>query len=132
MSPTENLYYALGEMIFALASADGKIQKEEKEKIHEILSNEFLPKHPPIDCAEIVFSVFQKDHISVNEAFERSKHEFKLNSHYMSPDMKRHFIKVMQEVAHTYPPVTKEEQKLVNDFQEFLTTIKGDPVFYEA
>ncbi|MBC7864222.1 MAG: hypothetical protein IAF38_14690 [Bacteroidia bacterium] len=132
MSPRENLYYALGEMIYALSSVDGKIQKTEKDKLHEILTYEFSPEHPPIDYAEIVFKVFEKDHVSVQQAFDGAKHEFKLNSHYLSPKMKTHFIKVVQEVAHIYPPVTPEEQKMVNEFQAFMTTLQGDPVFYNG
>lgn len=130
MTPTENLYYALGEMIYALAAADGEIQKAEKDNLHDILSKEFLPGQPPTAVSEIIFRIFQKDHLSVQDAFERGKRQFELNSHYLSPEMKVHFIKVMQQVAHAYPPVTSEEQRVLNDFQAFLTKLEGDPVFY--
>ena len=131
MTPTENLYYALGEMLYALAASDGKLQQKEKQNLHQILTKEFLPHHPPIDCAEIIFKMFEKDHTTVRDAVRSAKHQFELNSHYLSPQLKRHFIKIMQEVAHVHPPVTEDEQKLVNDFQAFLTELKGDAVFYD-
>jgi hypothetical protein len=130
MSPTENLYYALGEMAYALAAADGKIQKEEKDNLHSILTAELGPENPQIDYSEIVFTLFLKDNRTVKDAFESGRHQFELNSHYLGPKLKKRFIKVLQEVAHVYPPVTEEERQIVNDFQAFMTTLQGDPVFY--
>jgi hypothetical protein len=130
MTPVENLYYALGEMIYALACADKQIQREEKENLHKILTQEFLPKTPPVEISEIIFRIFERDRASVHYAFEAGKKQFELNSHYLSPELKKHFIRVMQNVAHVYPPVTTEEREIVNDFQTFLTQLEGDPVYY--
>ncbi len=131
MTQIENLYYALGEMIYALAASDSKIQLEEKENLQRILSQEFFPKTPPVDVSEIVFRLFEKDKVSVKDAFEFGTKQFKMNSNYLSPEMKKHFIRIMQNVAHSYPPVTSEEREIVNRFQEFLVGIEGDPVFYQ-
>src|SRR6185436_16813027 len=36
MSPIENLYYAMGELAYSVASADGRVQPEERKKFSDI------------------------------------------------------------------------------------------------
>ena len=37
MNSTENLHYAIGELAYAVACADGIVQKEERQKFHDIV-----------------------------------------------------------------------------------------------
>jgi hypothetical protein len=36
MTPVQSLYYALGEIVYAIAKSDGKVQREENDKLHQI------------------------------------------------------------------------------------------------
>jgi uncharacterized tellurite resistance protein B-like protein len=129
MTPIENLYYALGEIVYAIAMADGKIQREEKEKLHAILHSEFK-KHPgDLDVAEIIFQILQKDKQDIKTAYYSAIKQIRLNSQYVSEKLKLDFIAVITKVAQAFSPVTSEEEKLINDFIEELMKIKGDPVF---
>ena len=38
MTPTQNLHSAMGELAYAVARADGAIQKEERQKFHDIVA----------------------------------------------------------------------------------------------
>jgi hypothetical protein len=57
--------------------------------------------------------------------------EIRLNSHYLSPKLKETFITVMEKVAKAFPPVTVNEQSLIDRFKKDIAVINGDPVFYE-
>jgi uncharacterized tellurite resistance protein B-like protein len=129
MTPIERLYYALGELAYAIAKADGKIQREEKEKLHGILEAEFRAHQLNFDVSEIIFSILGKDGTDSKTAYANAMRELKLNSQYVSEQLKLHFIGVIKKVAEAFPPVTKDERGIIDDFIYEVKSIKGDPVF---
>lgn len=129
MTQIEQLYYALGEVAYAIAKADGTIQKEEKERLHDILEEEFQKHKPGFDLSEIIFQILKKDGMDSKTAYEWALKEIRLNSQYVSETLKLHFIAVIKKVAAAFPPVTRAERELIDDFIYQLKSIKGDPVF---
>lgn len=130
MNPFENLHYAIGQLACAVAFADGKIQKEEREKFHAIVVNELKNHDYGFDISDVVFQVLEKNKMDSETLFNWGMKEIKTNSHYLSPELKQKFITVMEKVAHAYPPVTDSETSLLNMFKKEITNIHGDPVFY--
>ncbi len=129
MDQIEQLYYALGELCYAIAKVNGKIQKEEKDQLHRILLSEFRGHESLIDPTEIVFHILQKEGMDSKTAFDWALHEMKLNSQYLSEKLKSHFISVIGKVAEAFPPVTEEERMLISEIISQLKDIQGDPVF---
>jgi uncharacterized tellurite resistance protein B-like protein len=131
MTSLESLYYAIGELAYAVARADGKIQEQEKEKIHQIVENALRNNEHNFDISEIVFKLMEKDKADSRASYNWAIKQIKLNSHYLSPKMKETIISVMEQVAEAYPPVTKEEHKLIEDCKKEIEVLYGDPIFYE-
>lgn len=131
MEPVEQLYYALGELCYALAWArgEGKIQKGEKERLHVILEAEFKTHKALIEPTEIIFQILQKEGMDAKTAYVWAIKEMSLNSHYISENLKTHFLSVIRKVAEAFPPITEDEQVLLDDFIVRLKDMKGDPVF---
>ncbi|MCX6312463.1 MAG: hypothetical protein NT084_12600 [Bacteroidetes bacterium] len=129
MTPIERLYYALGEAAYAIAQADGKIQQEEKNKLQAILEEEFRTHKAGFDITEIIFHILQKEGMDSETAYEWALKEMKLNSQYVSENLKNHFIGVMKKVAAAFPPITRAERELIDDFIYQIKFIKGDSVF---
>jgi hypothetical protein len=130
MTPIERLYYALGEVAYAIAKADGNIQKEERDSLNRILEEEFKKNKTTFDLTEIIFQILRKESGTDSKtAFEWAMKEIKLNSQYVSEPLKQHFVAVIEKVAEAFPPVTHAERILLNDFLFELKKIKGDPVF---
>jgi len=130
MNPIENLHYAIGQLAFAIAFADGKIQKEESEKFHKIVTEELENKAYDFDVSEIIFQVMNKDKMDSDTVYLWALNEIKQNSHYLSPELKTKFISVIEKIANAYPPVTKSEQEIINRFQSDIKNINGDPIYY--
>ncbi len=131
MTPTENLYYAIGELAYAIARADGEVQKEEREKFHAMVAAELRCKDQGFDVSDIIFQIMDKDKTSTKDAYNWAMKQIHLNSHYLSPILKDNFIRVMEKVAKAYPPVTIDEVKLIEKFKADIANVKGDPVYYE-
>lgn len=130
MNPTENLHYAIGQLAFAVAFSDGKVQKEESEKFHKIVLEELNNKSYDFDVSDIIFQVMEKDKMDSNTVYDWVMKEIKTNSHYLSPELKNKFISVIERIASAYPPITKEESNIINRFKKDIEQINGDPTYY--
>jgi uncharacterized tellurite resistance protein B-like protein len=131
MTPTENLHYAIGELAYAVAKADGETQKEERQRFHDIVEAELRCADYAFDVSDIIFQVMDKDKNSTKDAYNRAMKEIHANSHYLSPKLKETFIKVIEKVAKAYMPVTGDEMQLIEKFKKDIAPIKGDPIYYE-
>lgn len=130
-SPIQNLHYAIGELAYAVARADGKIQPEERRKFQAIVEAELRCKDFDFDLSDIIFKIMDKDQHDSQTVYNWAMHEIRTNSHYLSPAMKDTFIKVMEKVAKAYPPVTDKEKDIIEQFKKDIADIHGDPVFYK-
>lgn len=131
MTPTENLYYAIGEIAYAVALSDGRIQKDEVNKLHGILSTELSFSMEEQSIADIIFHVLNKDHTKAEAAYESGMNQIRLNSQYLSPELKLSFLRIAEKLAQAFPPRLKVENKMIERFRSDLTLINGDPVMYE-
>lgn len=131
MTPLQNLHYAIGELAYAVARADGEVQKEEKLKFHAIIMAELRCKNCDFDVSDIIFQIMDKDKVSTQTAYDWAMKQIRLNSHYLSPELKATFVKVMEKVAKAYKPVTVDEKLLIDRFREDIAPLHGDPVYYE-
>jgi uncharacterized tellurite resistance protein B-like protein len=131
MTPVQNLYYAIGELAYAVAKADGAVQKEERQRFHDIVAQGLAREQYGFDISGIIFQVMDKDKASLPDSYHWAISEVRRNSHYLSPEMKRCFLIVMEKVAAAYPPVTIEETDLMKQFRKDIEPLEGDPVYYE-
>lgn len=131
MTPIESLHYAIGELAYAIARADGTVQKEERNKFHDIVAAELRCKDYAFDVSDIIFRMMDKDKPDSATSYKWAMDEIRLNSHYLSPELKKTFIRVMEKVAAAFPPVTVTEKDLISKFKNDIVMINGDPVYYE-
>lgn len=119
MDAEQNLYYALGILAYAIAKADGTVQKEERQRIHDIVEKE--TKHNiNFNYSEIIFDILQKDNRSFSQVYEWAINEFELGKYHLTEDMKKKFKNVIQQIAEAFPPDTDEEKELISKFGEDL------------
>lgn len=131
MTPLQNLHYAIGELAYTVANADGKVQKEERKKFHSIVEAELRCRDYEFDISDIIFQILDKDKTDSETTYQWAMSQIRMNSHYLSPELKKTFINVMEKVAKAFPPVTGPEQNLLERFRKEIALIKGDPVYYE-
>lgn len=131
MTPTENLHYAIGEIAYTIARADGQIQKQEKEKFQAIVAAELRCKDHDFNVSDIIFQIMEKDHTSIQEAYDSAIKQIKINSHYLSPILKRTFIAVIEKIAKAFMPVTADEKSIIEKFKKDIEPLTGDPIYYE-
>jgi uncharacterized tellurite resistance protein B-like protein len=121
----------MGSLAYAMARADGMIQAEEKKKFHDMIAAQLRCDNFGFNISDIIFRIFEKDKRSAADAYAWAMKEIRLNSHYLSPELKRTFVKVIDKIAKAYPPVTKEEGELFHRFETEFAPLEGDPVYYK-
>jgi uncharacterized tellurite resistance protein B-like protein len=126
----QNLHYAIGELAYAIARADGKVQREERRAFLDMVNMELENKNYEFDVSGIIFQIMEKDEARLPVAYYSAIKQIQLNSHYLSPTLKQKFITVIEKVAAAYPPVTDSENHLIKKFKKDIEHIEGDPVFY--
>src|SRR5688572_28600768 len=131
MTPLQSLHFAIGELAYAIARADGEVQKEERQAFHDIVAAELKKNHYSFDISSIIFQIMDKDKAKLPESYHFALKQIKLNSHYLSPALKNTFISVIEKVAAAYPPVTEEEKALIRKFKNDIGPLEGDPVYYK-
>lgn len=129
MDSQQNLYYALGILAYAIAKADGEVQKEESKMIHSIVVEE-MDHDLNFNYSEIIFDLLQKDKRSFDQVYEWAMSEFEIGKHHFTSQMKKDFIIVITKIAEAFPPNTKDEKKLISQFEkdlnQFQTNLSPD------
>jgi uncharacterized tellurite resistance protein B-like protein len=132
MTPTENLHYAISQLAYAVAYADGKTQNEERIKFHNLVASELRAKDYNFDISDIIFMIMDQGQKSIKNCYNCAITQIRLNSNYLSPRLKNDFIRVIGHVANAYPAITAEEREILEKFNTEISVIQGDPVYYEA
>jgi hypothetical protein len=130
MTPIQSLYFAIGELAYAIAISDGMLQGEERKNFYDIVEAELRCKKYDFDIAKIIFQILSKDKINSEDSYNAAMRQIRLNSHYLSPELKKTFIAVIEKVAKAFKPVTLEEFELIVRFKNEIKWINGDPVYY--
>lgn len=124
MNGVERLYYALGELAYAVAKADGEINFEERNKLHEIVVKEAKCHNHNFNVSEIIFHILQKEKIfTVEDSYRSAMKEIKICSNYLTDDMKSEFVAVLDKVARAFDSYTTEERDLVERFRADIDKI---------
>tara|TARA_B100000809_G_C15127884_1_gene527059 strand:+ start:99 stop:485 length:387 start_codon:yes stop_codon:yes gene_type:complete len=113
MTEKEKLYDAFGELIYAVAKADGEIQKEEIEALKSVLENNHGAK-------EINWSFnyeISKDH-SIYEAYSKAINickEYGPSKEYLE------LINILEKVAQSSNGIDNNEQNIIDNLRKDLT-----------
>ncbi len=112
MDAIQKLYYALGELAYVMAKADGKIQNEEKEKLHDLVIGSTSEHSIDFDYSEIIFQVLEKENMDSKTTYEMAMDKFKKLSYFFKDDegMKERFLNTLQQIADAYPEESPDEE----------------------
>ena len=113
MVTKEKLYEAFGELIYAVAKADGLVQGEEVEALQQVLKSHSW-------AADIIWSFNYergKDH-PVEQTYRKAIDIF---GEYGPAEEYAQFTSILEAVAAASQGITEEERKLIGQFHEDLT-----------
>jgi uncharacterized tellurite resistance protein B-like protein len=120
MAEIDKLYEAFGELVYAVAKADGAIQNEERIALEDVLKDNKW-------ASDIIWSFNYEDKKSktVKEAYSKAIDIFKHHGPFSEYEK---FADVLELVAFAFQGISKEEKEIISNFRNELTTVfKNDP-----
>jgi len=112
MIKRERLYDAFGELIYAVAMADGSVQEEEIKALEKLLK-----QHPWAKEIEWSFNYEHSKNNSLEDAFNHAMTICKENG----PDPEyKYLLDVMTKVAESFNGIVPQEQKVIENFKSDL------------
>ncbi|MFK7756324.1 MAG: TerB family tellurite resistance protein [Flavobacteriales bacterium] len=112
MTKKEKLYETLGELLFAIAKADGIIQNEEKQAL-----NELLKRHRWASEIKWSFDYEESKNSSIEETYKKVINY--CHSYGPAPEYKE-FIDAMNFIAKSSAHVDKDESQIITSFSKDL------------
>ncbi len=120
MNEKENLFYALGHLAYAVAMADGEVQKEERQLVHQIVSSEMKKITPEINISEIIFSILSEQQENLETTLSRGLKELRMSKNSLDSKYKDQILQTLYKVAEAFPPVEQAEQKVLSKIKQEL------------
>jgi len=112
MIKRERLYDAFGELIYAIAMADGEVQEEEVRSLEH-----HLDQHPWAKEIKWSFNYENEKHKSVEESYKNAIDICMENG----PDPEyKYLLDVMYSVANAFGGIVPQEKKILDDFRRDL------------
>lgn len=108
----EQLYEAFGELIYAVAKADGLVQDEEVQALQDILQ-----QHAWAQEVEWSFNYEVKNQKDINDAYERALDTFR---EYGPTPEYEYLIEILEKVAQASDGIDSKEEKIIQGFQDDL------------
>lgn len=117
MIPIEDVYEAFGELLYAVAMADGEIQDEEVNVLNKILADHQYAKE-----IKWSFQYETQKATTVTDAYEKA---LSTMVEYGPFEDYPFLFDALEKVAHAFQGIMPEEQELIENFREELNTQLG-------
>lgn len=125
MEKREYLFYGFGQICYALAMSDGKVQKSEHEDLIKLLKNEFEALDIDFDVLEISFELMFRDGIeSSTEAYRNGINNLSTGKKFITEDLLAKFNRILMNIADAHKGVDPDEMNLIRDFNKDIERIR--------
>lgn len=124
MDAIDYLYYGFGQIAYSIALSDGKIQREEQEKLHEIIQSNFEKHSIASGNTEIIFEILRKEAVfTVDDTYKDGIKNMKLGGHKLDSDVRKCFVETLEMIGEAFPPTTIDERLIIDHFKQDIETI---------
>ena len=103
-----DLYIGLGNVAYALAKMDGRLQPEEAASLQRLLREE---PHGEIACD--AFNLNDRYGVKAEDAYRFAFRRFTENRRDLDPGLKKKFISILQRVADSSDGTSRKEHELL-------------------
>jgi hypothetical protein len=125
MTPRQHLCYALGELAYAVAKIDGLVVKEERQKLHDIISKELSPIDFNYEIAKIIFETVDKQNKSAESVFTDAVDTIRSYSDSFDQQLRLVFLRTLEKMERAEPPVNNTQKQLLQKFRQEIKELSN-------
>ncbi|MBS4043661.1 MAG: hypothetical protein KGZ59_07575 [Chitinophagaceae bacterium] len=123
-----NFYQRLGRVFYAVAASDASIQKEEINKLKQILRDEWLSVDDTVDefgtdaayQIEVVFDWLLENEYDTKNTLKEFEEYVKHHQHFFTKEIKYLILKTANSIAHSFFGKNKSEVIFLTRLQAIL------------
>ncbi|MCB0478404.1 MAG: hypothetical protein KDC84_09590 [Crocinitomicaceae bacterium] len=124
MEKREYLFYGFGQVCYALAMSDGKVQKSEHDDLVKLLKDEFEILDIDFDVLEISFELMFRDGIeNSDEAYSFGLKNMEMGKNSLNEELMAKFNRILMNVADSYKGVDTDEMNFIRQFNKDMDTM---------
>ena len=123
MTHRQHLCYALGELAYAVAKADGVVVKKERQKLHDIISKELSPVDFNYEIAKIIFEMVDKQNKSAESVYKEAVETIQAYSGSFDPQLRLVFLRTLEKIERADPPISNVRKELLQKFREEISRL---------
>jgi hypothetical protein len=129
MKNIKQYYKELGKLVYAVAAADGAIQDEERDKLHQFVLKELADKEPTTDSSgmnqafyvDFEFDATVEKHPPINEVIKSYARFVHVNYEPSDVSLMKNSIKLLETVAVAYSK--KNEKEIIENVKHEINEI---------
>ena len=130
----KKLYIELGNLLYAVAKADGHVQAEEKTALRSIVKNELAPLEPSIDAfgsdkafyTEFEFETLEAADIPYQEALKSFINYVHTHQSIFNDQLIKLTFDAVKHIANAYKGTTEMETEIIDQLNEEFKVIKAN------
>lgn len=124
MEKREYLFYGFGQVSYAVAMSDGKVQKEEHYQLIKLLKEEFEILDIDFDVLEISFELMFRDGIENSlDAYSSGIKNIKTAKNFLNEELIAKFNRILMNIADSHKGVDPDEMKIIRNFNKDVDII---------
>ena len=126
-------YTALGQLVYAIAMADGSIQTEERTQLINFVISEIVAIHKASGLEGSALDVFnieeefhrlRDENIPAQQAYDNFIEFIDSNKPNFNEKLKQTCLQIMDEIALAYNGIEDSEQEVIDEIKKKLATIQ--------
>ena len=129
MKNVKQYYKELGKMVYAVAAADGAIQEEEREKLHEFVLKELAYNEQSSDSSgmnkafyvDFEFDATEEKHPPINDVIKSYVRFVHANYEPKDDELIKNSVKLLESVAVAYSK--KKEKEIIDSVRHELKDV---------
>jgi hypothetical protein len=125
MTPRQYLCYALGELAYTVAKADGEVTKEERKKLADIISKDLSPIDFNFEIAKIIFEMVDKQNKSAETVYKDAVETIQCFSDSFDDHLKLVFLRTLEKMERAEPPTTDAQKELLQNFRKEIKALSN-------
>jgi hypothetical protein len=129
MKNHQEYYRQMGNLMYCIASADGKISGKEWTELRRIVREELVPKETHKDAfgsdaafaVEFQFDVLKGNDVSYSQAWEELEEYLKHNATLLPAEDNKRLYAAAEQVASAFHGISKSEHSVLSSLRKLLT-----------
>lgn len=118
MDAQQNFFFGFGYIAYAVAMADGRVQKPEQETLHAIVNKGIKSVASDFDYSDLGFEIMEQEHLDAESSYLWGMDAIKQSGYTLTDALTKILVDTLEKVGEAFPPTSPKEHEYIERFKE--------------